>query len=287
MRTETFGEGATEITLHLGDMRDIIPEHVAPGSVDAVITDPPYGCTVNAWDVDGVDLEAFWKSVLGVARENTAFCVCGQQPFFTDLINSNRRMFHYELVWRKPRSSNFMHANKQPMRGHENVGVFYRRSPTYHPQKRPGRNVVRASHDKQVRGMRTIRHRADYCDKVVDGFHPSTLLVDIDPADTCHPEHPTQKPLSLMEWLIRTYTNPGELVLDPYFGSGTTAAACVRTGRRFVGCEMVEEYFERACRRIEREFEVRGVVPEGGLRHEPWNPHRQARRVAGGLLGCV
>lgn len=236
--------------LYCGDFRDVLPE-LPRASADAVICDPPYGCTDNEWDAEGTDFPAFWQEVLGVARQNAAFCVCGQQPFFTDLVASNRRMFRYELIWKKPRPASFLLANKMPMRGHENIGIFYRALPTYHPQKRPGRHVIRKQGTPSA-NYRQIRHRDDFVDRVVDGHHPTTLLLEIDGAGLAHTLHPTQKPQSLMAWLIRTYTDRGDVVLDPFMGSGTTGAAALETGRGFIGVERNPEYFEIACERLRK-----------------------------------
>lgn len=237
--------------LYCGDFRDVLPE-LPRASADAVICDPPYGCTDNAWDAEGTDFPAFWREVLGVARQNAALCVCGQQPFFTDLIASNRRMFRYELVWKKPRVSNYLMANKMPMRGHENIGIFYRTLPTYHPQKRPGRHIVR----RKITGSscyQGVQHRDSYVDRMEAGHHPTTLLLEIDGPDMAFSNlHPTQKPVSLMIWLVKTYTDRGDVVLDPFMGSGTTGAAALETGRGFIGVERDPEYFEIACDRLRR-----------------------------------
>lgn len=221
------------------------------GSVDMVLCDPPYGVTRCNWDTV-IPLDAMWEQYLRVVKENGAIVLFSAQPFTSALVQSLPKLFRYEWIWEKPIATNFLNAKKAPLRAHENILVFYRKPPTYHPQITHGHKRNRG-HQHYIRGGDGT---SIYGKETRDSYYDST---DRYPRDVQffpavpYTERivPTQKPVELCEFLIRSYTAPGELVLDNCMGSGTTGVACVNAGRRFVGFELDEKYFEIAQRRIE------------------------------------
>ncbi|OHD22781.1 MAG: hypothetical protein A2Y38_20145 [Spirochaetes bacterium GWB1_59_5] len=228
---------------------------VPDGSVDLILTDPPYGVTACAWD-KRPDLEAMWREFNRIVPDRGAIVVTATQPFATDVINANRRFFRYDLVWAKSNPVGFLNARRMPLRQHELVLVFYRKLPVYNPQMVPGEIRVsgaRAPSDKPgvYARYKTLAHESH------ERYPTSLLPFDKDGAG--EGRHPTQKPLSLFEYLVRTYSAPGALVFDPFMGSGTTALAARRTGRRYLGFELDEAYHRMAQQRLD------GVEPIPGL----------------------
>ena len=229
------------------------------GSVDMVLADPPYGTTACKWD-SVIPLEPMWEQLKRVIKPNGAIVMTASQPFTTTLIASNMKMFKYCWVWEKSNPSNIALANKQPMKYHEDIPVFYSKPPTYNKQM-----VVRSSprikqahasnytfHNSKSEqtGLKYIEVHAHKYDK--DFKNPSTIIKvnSLRPNSKEFVKHPTQKPVALMEYLIRTYTNGGDTVLDFTMGSGTTGVACTNIGRDFIGIELDEGYFEIARQRI-------------------------------------
>jgi len=218
--------------IHLGDCLDVMQD-IPDGSVDMVCTDPPYGTTSCKWD-----------SVIPF-EPNGAIVLTASQPFTSALVMSNVAMFRYDLKWIKTQATGFYNANRMPLRAHEDILVFYGSLPSYNPQKTAGEPYV------QKRGSASdVYHGKDLSVTVNDtGMrHPLSWRVFQRDADKAHP---TQKPVALMEYLIRTYTNPGETVLDFTAGSGTTGVAAANTGRKFIGIEMDATYFATAQARIQ------------------------------------
>jgi len=219
---------------------------IESGSVDMVLADPPYGTTACKWD-SIIPLEPMWEQLKRVIKPNGAIVMTASQPFTTTLIASNMKMFRYCWVWEKTLFSNFALVKKQPAKKHEDVVVFYNKQPTYNPQMEIGEPYT-----DTVRG-RTMG--------VIGDAVP--MKKAIDNKGTRYPgsvqkfsngnngnEHPTQKPVALMEYLIKTYTNEGETVLDFTMGSGTTGVACKNLNRNFIGIELDPEYFKIAEKRI-------------------------------------
>lgn len=219
-------------------------QEIPDKSVDMVLCDLPYGITRNSWDVP-VPLDGLWKEWNRVCKDNAAVVLHCQQPFTTELINSNRTNFKYTWVWYKHYVRGFLNAKKMPLKSHEDIAVFYRKQCTYHPQMTKGEKRMKGTSNKQ-RGCygqyRAVR-------VVNDVYHPQTIL-DFPGVHTNNLQHPTQKPVPLLEYLIRTYTNEGETVLDNCMGSGSTGVAAVNTGRDFIGIELDEHYFQVAEKRI-------------------------------------
>jgi site-specific DNA-methyltransferase (adenine-specific) len=236
------------VTLHLGDCLDYM-RTMPDNSVDAIITDLPYGTTACAWDTV-IPFEPMWEAVKHVIKANGAIVLFGTQPFTTALIASNFSCFKYCWVWEKTRPIGHLVANHRPMQKTEDIAVFGSGRVQYYPvmekRARPITEMYRANGKRGGSQHMGYRQTKDYV-KVSDAKYPTNVLTYAG----VQGEHPTQKPVSLIAYLIRTYTNAGETVLDFCMGSGTTGVAAVREGRRFVGVELDATYFAIAQRRIE------------------------------------
>ena len=258
MRVERIG-GAT---LYLADYRAV----ELPTDLDAVFTDPPYGKTRCDWDSEPADMAAFWKKITPSIKENAAVVVFGAGTFFVDVVDSNRKWFRYDLVYEKALAVGFLDANRRPLRAHELMAVFYRKQPEYHPQKFQGKPYT----DNGFKHDRTTVYARQ---KVVprgsnpDGMrYPRSVIRCGGTGGKSF--HPTAKPVELMEWLTRIYTSGGQTVLDPFMGSGTTGVAALKNGRRFIGVEKEEKYFDIACRRMEKAVEDIQKPQQGSLLQE-------------------
>lgn len=219
------------------------PDH----SIDMILSDLPYGMTDCKWD-NPITFTDLWRQYLRVIKNNGAIVLTACQPFTTRLISSNPKMFKYCWYWYKNMPTGFAFAKYQPMRCMEDICVFYRHMPTYNPQ---GIIIL----DKP------IRNKGKKGSREHEFIYKSTFNKDTETYITHYPRqllevkcerglHPTQKPVALFEYLIRTYTNPGELVLDSCIGSGTTAIACMKSGRNYTGFEVNEKYYKTAIDRI-------------------------------------
>lgn len=216
-------------------------------SVDMILCDLPYGTTQCTWD-SIIPFNPLWNHYERVIKDNGAIDLFSAQPFTTLLIASNLKLYRYEWIWEKTSPKGFMNAKIQPLRAHENIEVFYKKKPTYNPIKTTGHNRQRAKRrDIGCEAYGKTLKLNEY-----DSTERYPRSVQIFSSDTQKSSlHPTQKPVALCEYLIKTYTKPGELVLDNCMGSGTTGVACFNTDRRFIGIEQREDYFKRACKRIE------------------------------------
>lgn len=197
---------AENIKLYHGDCLEVMKD-IPDKSVDMILCDLPCGTTKCKWDTI-IPFVPLWEQYNRIIKDNGAIVLFASQPFTSVLVNSNIRMFKYEWIWRKNKGGNPLNVKKIPMKQHESILVFYKKSPTYNPQS------------------------VQFC-KVERGLHP------------------TQKPVALLEYLVKTYTNEGELILDNCMGSGSTGVACVNINRKFIGIELNEEYFNLAKGRIE------------------------------------
>lgn len=229
-----------------GDCLEVMAE-IPDGSVDMVLCDPPYGTTACKWDTI-IPFEPMWAQYRRITKKNAAIVLTASQPFTTALIASNLKEFRYCWVWEKQQPTGFLDARRKPMKAHEDVCVFYAATATYNPQGLIAVQVKNSRKNKAGNGVYGAVGADDYVQK--EGNFPRSVL-KIDRV-THGQVHPTQKPVPLMEYLIRTYTNEGDTVLDNCMGSGTTGVACVNTGRRFIGIELDPEYFEIARSRIEQ-----------------------------------
>lgn len=217
------------------------------GSVDMILCDLPYGTTACSWDAV-IPFEPLWQEYKRVAKPNAAIVLTASQPFTYEVIASQRKLFRYELIWKKSRITGFQLAKKMPMKAHENVLVFYRSLPTYNPQGLVAVNKTKVRKaGGEGDGLRNATN--SLIGSYVQEFtgYPNSILEFQSVNSTVHP---TQKPVALMEYLIRTYTNEGDVVLDNTMGSGTTGVAAVQTGRRFIGIERDPEYFAICQKRI-------------------------------------
>ena len=228
---------------------------IPDGTIDAIICDPPFGTTDSAFDVR-LPLEEMWAEFNRVTKFNAAIVLFSQLPFAVDLINANRKMFRYEWVWEKSLACGFLNANKMPLRAHENILVFYRRLPTYNPQWRSGR-PYRCAHEDEAGGRVYQYRKAATTENDGNHYYPRDVVkfTSVQSLHKTEPRyHPTQKPEALMEFLVKTYTNEWELVLDATMGSGTTGVAAVRCGRRFIGFEREKNFFEICQKRLQAEL---------------------------------
>jgi len=223
---------------------------IADGSIDLVLTDPPYGTTGCKWDTV-IPFEPMWEQLKRVTKKNGAIVLFGSQPFTSALVMSNVKMFKYDWVWEKEQAVNVMQIKKRAGKTVENICVFYEKQPTYNPQKttHTGKlvtNKVKSGFGKLVdsSGKKPFEYKDD-------GTRYPTQVLKIQSERLKKSFHPTQKPVALMEYLIKTYTNENETVLDFTMGSGTTGVACKNLNRNFIGIELDKDYFETAKKRIE------------------------------------
>lgn len=228
-----------------GDCLNLLPS-LPDNSVDMVLADPPYGTTQCKWD-SVIDLSAMWRELERVCKHNAAIVMTAAQPFTAQLVCSNMSMFKYEIIWEKGNATGFLNAKKQPLRAHESVLVFYRQQPTYNPQMTSG-------HARKTAKRKTINSEC-YGKALALTEYDSTVRyprsVQFFSSDKQRGSyHATQKPVALMEWLIRSFSNPGDVVLDFCMGSGTTGVGCINTGREFIGMEMDTAIFDVAQARI-------------------------------------
>ena len=232
-----------------GDCLERMKE-IPDGSVDLILTDPPYGTTACKWD-SVIPLEPMWEQLKRIIKPNGAIVMTASQPFTSNLITSNISMFKYCWVWNKVLPRGHLNAKKMPLRVFEDVVVFYKKPCTYNPQKTQGhkRKVARTKYSKSGDGSQVYgsENRDTFYDS--DERYP-TGIIEISTANQHNKVHPTQKPVTLMEYLIKTYTNEGEVVLDFTMGSGTTGVACVNTNRKFIGIELDDNYYDIATKRI-------------------------------------
>ena len=234
------------VRLMLGDCLERMKE-IPDGSVDMVCCDMPYGTTNCRWDAV-LDLRQLWDQYRRVTKANAAIVLFAQTPFDKVLGCSNLPWLRYELVWEKTHPTGHLNAKKMPMKAHENILIFYNKLPTYNPQKTSGharKTAVKRYDDTPVYGGQ------DFSELPYDSTERYPRSVLTFPSDKQRIAlHPTQKPLALIEWLIATYTNEGDSVLDNCMGSGTAGVACVNTNRNFIGIELGPEYFSIAEQRI-------------------------------------
>jgi len=230
--------------IYKGDCLEILPT-IKDSSVDMIMADLPYGTTACKWD-SIIPLELLWKELNRITKPNSAMVFTASQPFTTMLAYSNLSNFRYEWIWEKPQGTNPMNAKIMPLKSHENILVFYNKRPTYNPQMWYSTPYTGFSSEKskigEVYGSAKSKHR----DNPEGSRYPKTILKIKQEKGL----HPTQKPVGLMEYLIKTYTNKGDVVLDPTMGSGTTGIACVNTNRKFIGIEKDENYYNIACNRL-------------------------------------
>lgn len=226
-------------TLLHGDCLEVMAT-IPDNSIDMVMTDPPYGTTACKWD-SIIPLEPMWEQLKRITKPKGAIVMTASQPFTSILVASNLKMFRQSLVWEKNKSTGHLNAKKTHMRAHEDIVIFYSKLPTYSPQM--GEGTAYSNHHKAGDSGECYGDVAESRRNNVKTRYPrSVIKFDVD----MKPVHPTQKPVALMEYLIKTYTNEGETVLDFTMGSGTTWVAALQTGRNFIGIEKGNKYFQIA-----------------------------------------
>ena len=240
-----------------GDCLDVM-RHIPDKSVDMILCDLPYGTTACKWDVV-IPFEPLWEQYKRLIKNNGAIVLTASQPFTSALVMSNPGMFKYEWIWDKVQPTGALTVKKMPMKQHENILVFYNQQPTYNRQMADRKkedlrvNAVRNKNNQKTNfgyehiGGMVMKYAADYDQTKVN---PKTIITFSKQPTRTKNEHPTQKPVALFEYLIKTYTNEGDLVLDNCAGSGTTGVACKNLNRNFIGIEKDPEYFKIAEKRI-------------------------------------
>lgn len=234
----------------LGDCLQLMKD-IPDDSIDMVLCDLPYGTTQCKWDTV-IPLDILWIEYNRVCKKNAAIVLTAAQPFTSNLVMSNPKYFKYNWIWEKSKATGYLNAKKMPMRAHEDVCVFYRKPPTYNPQMVQGEPYNKGKahrptdvygsqvatlvkNDSGLRYPRTVQYF-----KTAESEGKKSVI------------HPTQKPLALFEYMIKTYSNEGDLVLDNCIGGGTTAVACINTNRRYIGMELDEEYHKKCLERIKK-----------------------------------
>lgn len=243
-----------DINLYHGDcieiMKQLINEDV---QVDCIITDLPYGTTPCPWDII-IPFEDMWECINKIIKPNGAIVLFGQEPFSSLLRVSNIKNYKYDWIWKKERLTNVFQVKRRPGKVVENISVFYKKQPTYNPQKTKYDGPLRSNKIGDNAGFSITQTGGggpkpiEYHD---DGTRYPLQIIEFN-RDSMYEEkyHPTQKPIELLEYLIKTYTNEGETVLDFTMGSGSTGVACKNLNRKFIGIELNEEYYNIANRRI-------------------------------------
>lgn len=244
--------------LYHGDCFEIMPEI---SEADCMITDPPYGCTQNDWDYD-IDLDKFWSLSKAACKANAPFVIFCQMPFAARLYMSNPKMFRYEWIYKKPVVTGFLDARKKPLRAHELIYVFCEKLPKYRPQMTKGepykKSLKRYTFNyNKLCSWETFNKTGDLFPTTIIAEQHENTFYTVKPE---YPRHPTQKSVAALSYLIKTYTDAGDTVIDPFMGSGTTGVAAVRHGRKFIGVEQDQKWFDVACKRIDAEYQKRGLL---------------------------
>lgn len=234
-----------KMKIYNGDCLEILPE-IPDASVDMILADLPYGCTACKWDVI-IPFEPLWAEYKRIIKPKRAIVLFGNLRFGIQLINSAPRLFRYEWIWQKMRANNFLDANKRPLINHEFAFVFGEKQPVYHPQKTEGK-----PYEHKRPGKTNVYHITE---RVPSSSSGGRYPLTIQKIDKCNYggdiKHNTEKPVQLLEYLIKTYTQPGDVVLDNVMGSGSTGVACANTDRDFIGIEKDPDIFEIAKERLE------------------------------------
>ena len=230
------------IDIKQGDCLELMKD-IPDRSIDMVLCDLPYGTTKNKWD-SVIPLNKLWKQYERMIKDNGAIVLFSQMPFSAELVHSNLKLFKYEWIWQKDNGTGFLNAKKMPLKIHENILVFYKKLPLYNPQMRTGFKPYKCK-----QGRHSTNYGA-YEQGHITESNGERYPIDIIEFKKDSGLHPTQKPVELLEYLIKTYTNENETVLDNCMGSGSTGVACVNTNRNFIGYELNEKYFEIAEKRI-------------------------------------
>ena len=223
----------TTINLFNGDCL-IEMKQIKSGSVDMILCDLPYGITKNAWDII-IPFDKLWEHYDRIIKDNGALVLFGSQPFTSLMITSNLKIFRYCLVWEKNKFSDFLNAKRKPMKTNEDIAIFYKKQPTYNPQYWYSTPYTRWNTQTAVDKQTNYGNHKENFVESLDGKRLPTTVLKFNRIE--RPKHPTQKPVDLLEWLIKTYSNEGEVVLDNCMGVGSTGVACKNLKRNFIGIE--------------------------------------------------
>ena len=230
-----------------GDCLEVM-KRLPDKSIDMILCDLPYGVTNNKWDKI-IPFELLWQAYNRIIKDNGCIALFGNQPFTSHLVISNEKYFRYSLVWVKNKFSDFLNAKRKPMKVNEDICIFYKKQPTYNPQYTYAEPYTRWNTQNAVdKQTNYSKHKSNVAKS--DGKRLPLTVLNFNRVE--RPLHPTQKPVDLLEWLIKTYTNENEIVLDNCMGSGSTGVACLNTGRKFIGIELYKNYFDIAKDRLER-----------------------------------
>jgi len=239
----------SDIDLRLGNCLELMKD-IPDGSIDMILCDLPYGVTKNKWD-SVINTDELWKNYDRITKVNSAIVLFGQGMFTAKLMLSNEKNHRYNIIWQKSKPTGFLNANRMPLRSHEDIVVFYKKLPKYNPQFTVGEK----SHSRgNPRGKKQTNNNygnfdaSNYNQQITNEKHPKSIISFPAPHP---PVHPTQKSNDLCKWLVKTYTDEGDFVLDNTMGSGTTMIACQETGRNGIGIEMDETYFKIAQNRVQ------------------------------------
>lgn len=231
-------------------------QNIPDKSIDAIICDLPYGTTACKWD-SIIPLDLLWQQYNRIIKDNGAIVLFGSQPFTTKLISSNYNLFKYEIIWNKVHGANFFNLKYQPFKTHENIIVFGKNI-TYNPIREPRTKSSLKRYGKSVKTKTPKGNPEHYGAKINDKYelkddkHPSSIIEISNKSEKRNGiKHPTKKPIKLMEYLVTTFSNENDTILDNTMGSGTTAIACMNTNRNFIGIELDEHYFAIAKKRVE------------------------------------
>ena len=235
------------IELKCGDCLEIMKD-IPDKSIDMILCDLPYGTTACKWD-NIIPFEPLWEQYNRVIKDNGAIVLFGSEPFSSRMRMSNLKMYRYDWIWEKNKCSNFLLLKKQPQKNYENICVFYKKAPTYNPQMRNGK-PYKDNGRKEVKNLQQKLNIKSVTPISNNGTRYPKAIIYYQVGNTRIKLHPTQKPVELLEYLIKTYTNEGELVLDNCMGSGSTGVACINTNRNFIGIELDNKYYEIAKQRI-------------------------------------
>ena len=235
-----------EIELIKGDCLEVMKD-IPDKSIDMILCDLTYGTTACKWD-SVIPFEPLWEQYNRIIKDNGAIVLFGSEPFSSALRMSNIKKYKYDLKWQKDQGSDFMLAKKKPLKDYEDIMVFYKKQPTYNPQMREGfKKWTKKDTGNNIIGHLGKQEKSQIKQSIGDKRYPISILKFNRIRNGLHP---TQKPVELLEWLIKTYTNEGETVLDNCMGSGSTGVACLNTNRKFIGIEKDDKYFDIAYNRI-------------------------------------
>ena len=238
----------SNINLYQGDCLEVMKE-IKDKSIDMILCDLPYGTTKCKWDVV-IPFDKLWKQYNRVIKDNGAIVLFGSEPFSSKLRISNLRMYKYDWIWKKTKAQGFLNSKKMPLKDYENICVFYKRLPVYNPQGIIYGNFQNDRKSKYIKGEDIYGKEKEFGISHMSNF-PKQIIEFSNPSGKGQ-LHPTQKPVELLEYLIKTYTNEEDIVLDNCMGSGSTGVACKNLNRNFIGIELDEKYFNIAKERIDK-----------------------------------